>query len=385
MRKSILITLGRLPKCLDLARAFHGAGWRVVVAEPFNWHLTRVSNAVARAHRVTAPRVSKQGYLDDLARIVADERIDLVVPVSEETMHVSRLKDRPGFATPVYCMPHETVVRLHDKRRFIELAAGLGLDVPETAAADAPEAAGIAASGDFIVKPVFSCSGRGVRFLTQGEPVPDETFQEPSIVQRRVHGDVRSTFTIAHQGRVIVTSVYRGVVMSGTVAVAFERVADMAAIEAWVARFVEGTGYSGFISFDFVVDGEGRPFAIECNPRVTSGIHFLRPGAVVQAMLEPEKPLADPFREERLFQQFFPCLTETQGAMFRRGRDFGRKLDVLRRAKDVTWSPSDPLPLLTMTPTSYEILALSIFKGMTLGDAATQDIVWYPDQAAAGA
>lgn len=386
MRKSVLITLGRLPKCLDLARAFHGAGWRVVVAEPFNWHLTRISNTVARAYKVTAPRVSKQGYLDDLARIVAEEGIDLVVPVSEETMHVSRLKDRPGFATPVYCMPHATVVRLHDKRRFVEVAAALGLDVPETAAAaDAAEAERIAGTGDFIVKPVFSCSGRGVRFLTRGQPVPDEAFQEPSIVQRRVHGALRSTFTIAHAGRVLVTSVYKGVVMSGTVAVAFEQVTDMQAIECWVERFVEGTGYSGFISFDFVVDGEGRPYAIECNPRVTSGIHFLRPEAVVQAMLEPEKPLSNPFRPERLFQQFFPCLTETQGAMFRRGREFGRKLEVLRRAKDVTWSPTDPLPLLTMTPTSYEILALSIFKGMTLGDAATQDIVWYPDQAAAGA
>ena len=379
MRKSVLITLGRLPKCLDLARAFHGAGWRVVVAEPFAWHPTRVSNAVSLTRRVTAPRLGKQAYLDDLARIVAEEGIDLVVPVSEETMHVSRLKDRPGFATPVFCMPHDVVVRLHDKRRFIAMAAELGLDVPETAAADAPEAAGIAASGDFVVKPVFSCSGRGVRFLGRGEPIPDEAFGEPSVVQRRVRGDVRSTFTIAHRGRVLVTSVYRGEVMSGTVAVAFARVTDMPAIEDWVARFVAATAYSGFISFDFVVDADGRPFAIECNPRVTSGIHFLRPEAIAQAMLEPDRPLTDPFRPDRLLQQFFPCLTETQAAMFRKGREFWRKLTVLRTARDVMWSPADPLPLLTMTPTSYEILALSIFKGMTLGDAATRDIVWYPD------
>ena len=36
-----MITLGRLPKGLELARALAGAGCRVLVAEPWRWHLTR--------------------------------------------------------------------------------------------------------------------------------------------------------------------------------------------------------------------------------------------------------------------------------------------------------------------------------------------------------
>ena len=42
MTRTALLTLGRLPKGLDLARALAAEGWRVVVAEPFGWHLARM-------------------------------------------------------------------------------------------------------------------------------------------------------------------------------------------------------------------------------------------------------------------------------------------------------------------------------------------------------
>ena len=39
MTGNLLLTLGRLPKALDVARGFADLGWRVVVAEPFKRHL----------------------------------------------------------------------------------------------------------------------------------------------------------------------------------------------------------------------------------------------------------------------------------------------------------------------------------------------------------
>ena len=91
---NVLLTLGRLPKALDLARGFAAAGCRVVVAEPFGWHLTGVSRHVARTHRVPPPSQGRERYLDALAAIVAREKVELVVPVSEETMHVAFLPPR---------------------------------------------------------------------------------------------------------------------------------------------------------------------------------------------------------------------------------------------------------------------------------------------------
>ena len=124
-----LVTLGRLPKALDIARALHGAGWRVLVAEPFVRHLTGASNAVSRSIQVTAPTLDGQAYLQELRQIIAAESVDLVVPVSEETMHVAALHD---CGVRVFTMPPDIVRYLYDKLGFIQFSQSLGLTVPRT-------------------------------------------------------------------------------------------------------------------------------------------------------------------------------------------------------------------------------------------------------------
>ena len=373
MASTVLITLGRLPKALDLVRGFARAGCRVLVAEPFSWHLCRPSRDVARSCAVTAPSVSKERYRDELLGIIAREQVDLVVPVSEEILHVASLHGMLPAGCRLFAPPQATLLGLHDKLGFIRQAAAFGLPVPETEALGTDAAAALAARADYVVKPLYSCSGKGVRILRAGTPLP--AVAGPALAQRFLAGGVHSTFTLAHAGRVLVTAVYRGTIMSGTVSVGFERVCS-AAIEAWVREFVARSGHSGFISFDFVVDSDGRALAIECNPRVTSGVHFVEPLPLARAILDPAGAADPPLRAGRLFQQFYPCLTETQKAMFR-PRDRRHHLHYLRAARDVVWSARDPLPFLTMTFTSYQILALSVFRGLSLGEAATRDIEWY--------
>ena len=373
MASTVLITLGRLPKAIDLVHGFARAGCRVLVAEPFRWHLCRVSRDVDRSFTVTAPAVSKDAYRRDLIDIIARERVELVVPVSEEILHVSSLHGALPAGVRLFAGTQASLLALHDKLNFIRLAESFGLAVPATAALDSLAATAIAADGDFVVKPLYSCSGKGVQVLRRGAALP--VVSAPSLVQRFLPGEVQSTFSLAHAGQVVTTAIYRGTVMSGTVSVCFERV-DTPAIGDWVREFVARTGHSGFISFDFVVDAAGKALAIECNPRVTSGIHFVDSGALAQAILDPGSAAEVPLRTGTLFQQFYPCLTEAQKALFRPA-DRARHLHYLHAARDVVWSARDPVPFLTMTFTSYQILALSIFRGLSLGEASTRDIEWY--------
>jgi hypothetical protein len=373
LASTVLITLGRLPKALDLVRGFARAGCRVLVAEPFSWHLCRPSRDVARSFAVTAPSVSKERYRRDLLDIIERERVDLVVPVSEEILHVASLHGMLPPGCRLFAPAQAVLLGLHDKLGFIRQAAAYGLPVPATAALGTAAAAALAAAADYVVKPLYSCSGKGVRILQAGTPLPDVAGR--ALAQRYLSGGVQSTFSLSHQGRVLVTAIYRGTIMSGTVSVGFERV-ENPAIERWVREFVARSGHSGFISFDFVVDSAGDALAIECNPRVTSGVHFVEPLPLARAILDPAAAGEVPLREARLFQQFYPCLTETQKALFR-PQDRAHHLHYLRAAQDVVWSARDPLPFLTMTFTSYQILALSIFGGLSLGEAATRDIEWY--------
>lgn len=370
----MLLTLGRLPKALDIARSFHAAGWRVLVAEPFAWHLCRLSRAVAQSFAVTAPAVDAAAYRREIAAIVAREGVELVVPVSEEVIHAAHLRAVLPDHVRLYAMPPEALLPLHSKAGFIARAGAAGVAVPETHLLGTPAAASLAARGPVVVKPVFSCSGRGVLFPPAGAVLPEPDPAVPAVVQARIAGDVFTSFSIAHRGVPLVTVVYRGVVMSGTVAVCFERVDGHVAIEDWVRRCVADLAFEGFVSFDFVVDAGAKAWGIECNPRATSGIHFVEPADLAPAMIDPGAGRPVRFRATRLLQQFWPMMTEFQNA---RGARRWHVLRCLRAARDVTWSARDPLPLVTMPATAANIIRLAAREGRPFGEVATRDVGWY--------
>lgn len=377
---TVLLTLGRLPKALDLARSFHEAGWRVVVAEPFRKHLAGASKAVARSVVVTAPATDRDAYLADLLRVIDEEAVDLVLPVSEEIVHVAALHGRLPSRTRLFAMPPEVVIAAHDKGSFAEQADRLGLAVPPTSPLGSAEAALLAARQDVVVKPLHACSGRGVQRLRRGAALPPADPAAPAIVQGMVVGPERSTCSLVHEGVVSGTVVYQGLMHSGSVSIAFERVEDRL-IEAFVTAFAAATRWTGFLSFDFMLDQDGHPFAIECNPRTTSGLHFFAPQDLARAVLDPAHPLR--LRPETRLQQFYSCLTETQLWVFRGG--FGRKLRTLLGTRDVTWSRHDPRPFLTMTATSWPIIREAMARRATFGEVATLDVGWRGEAPATGA
>jgi predicted ATP-grasp superfamily ATP-dependent carboligase len=370
---TVLLTLGRLPKGLDIARSFAAAGWRVVVAEPFARHLVGASRAVAKSVVVRPPSAGKQAYLEDLARVAFEEGVTLVVPISEETMHVTFLRDLlPNVR--IFTPPPAQLLPLHNKLAFTRLCSEYGVRVPETHRLGTPEAADLAARQDVAVKPIHSCAGRGFRVIRRGEPLPTE--QAPHVVQGFVPGRVHSSCGIAIEGRLLGNAIYRGVMFAGSVATVFERVTDNPRIEEWITRFVAASGHTGFISFDFIVDEAGEPWGIECNPRVTSGIHFLQTEAIAPAILHAAPA---PPREAARLQQFYSVLTALSGVMFRKG--YFATLRTLLGTTDVTWSARDPLPFLTMTWTTWPIIRLAMQRGVPFGEVATLDINWFEGEA----
>lgn len=370
---TVLLTLGRLPKALEVARALQGAGCRVIVAEPFKRHLTGASRAVARSVVVTSPVQDREAYLREISDLAVAEGASLILPVSEEILHASLLHGRLPSRVRLAAMPHRTLLALHDKLSFAEVCRAAGVAAPETFALGDPRAVELARRGRTVVKPIFSCSGRGVRFLAAGEALP--CADEPALVQEFCAGRLLSTFTLARVGLPRITVTYRGAVMQGTVAVCFERIDTPPAVDAWVGAMVRHTGFDGFISFDLVEDAQGVIRGIECNPRATSGIHFLEPADLAAALLDPQADGPLRFKENRLMQQFYPCLTETQRTMFGEG-PFRENLRCLVAASDVTWSARDPWPLVSQPWTSWPIIEMAMRRRCTFGEVAMLDLAW---------
>lgn len=376
-RQTVLLTLGRLPKALALARALHAAGCRVIIADPFRWHLCRPSRAVAASYRVTAPNTDRHAYQRELADIIRRESVTTVFPVSEEALHVACIAEALPSNIRLYCPDFDTLLRLHDKLAFAVLAQSQGLPVPPTFTAASAPGRELCSATPTIAKPSHACSGIGIQRLKQGQ---QPTGDAPDLlVQRYIEGDPISTLSLLRGGREVGRSRYRGTVFAGTVAVCFERVDAHAAIDAWLDAFFKANPIdTGFIAFDFIVDADGCAWAIECNPRVTSGIHFFDSAALGATLTADDGAPAENVAAatQLRFQWAYSTLTEAYRAFFQPS-EFRRRLREMRRARDVVWSTADPMPFLLMTPLSVEILWPAMTSSLTLGEATQRDIAWF--------
>lgn len=369
MSHTVLLTLGRLPKGLDIARSFHASGWRVLIAEPFSWHLSALSRSVARSFAVPSPNAEPVAYRKAIVRLVERENVRLVVPVSEETMHVAALKDALPDGVELFTARQDAVLALHDKLRFAHWLDEQGIAAPRTQALATPESDELAASRRTIVKDRFGASGSHVAYIDRGAALPKRL---AAIVQECLEGEEISSFSIVHNGKASVTVLYRSVLRDGTVATVFERV-DAPDVAAYVERIAQASGHTGFLSFDMMVTPTG-PVAFECNPRANSGIHFLEADDIAPAILDPA--FTPRFSAHNRMQQAYPTLTLLWGAIgnWPRYRQIGK---ALFSARDVTWRLSDPLPFILMTPATWPLLRQSLFEGRSLGEAAIHDIGWF--------
>ncbi len=364
-RGTALLTLGRLPVAVELARALHRIGWRVVVADPLGLHLCRFSNAVTRSVRVRAPATDPDGWLEDIAAVRARESVELVVPASEEVVHAARLPGR------VRCPPHATVLALHDKWRFAAWALEAGLPVPETALAG--EAAGLAARVDHVIKPRLSSSGAGVLPRRAGDPLPMSG--DAHVVQQRLGPAELSTCTLASRGEAVASVAYRALLVSGSVAVRFESVAIPGEVRRTIETCCAAFAFDGALSFDFMADADGGWRVIECNPRATSGLHLF-PRHVLDAWLDERAEGAFEVPAGVRRQELWSSLAELQGRALR-GRVSRADWTGFVRTPDVTWAPRDPWPCLGMCVASAPLLWRALRRRRPITAVTVDDVGWY--------
>jgi hypothetical protein len=70
-----------------------------------------------RSFQVAAPADNSEACLYDIISIVERQRVELIVPFSEETMYVTALKPRPDPGVTLFSMPQDLVLTLHHKMR----------------------------------------------------------------------------------------------------------------------------------------------------------------------------------------------------------------------------------------------------------------------------
>ncbi|TRM61125.1 hypothetical protein BD626DRAFT_460386 [Schizophyllum amplum] len=382
----ILLSNGRFPVTLDLARQLRRAGHEVYCVDAMQYHVCKFSNAVRQCWQVPSPRVDASAYLEGVKNAIEKVDIDLIVPMHEEIIYLVECNDEEIYRR-LFAPPLHILLRMHNKWEFTEWMRTIGLDAPEAylcKSYEDVEKVPNQEKKEYALKPVFGRASQNVFHLKPGKPLPDRAELDVSdnchwIAQEWLKGDRYCSYGIVRQGHVKALSLYSVTeTIDGSSCVYFKSI-HHPRIQAYmdhIAKQLPTT--TGKLAFDFIETPDGRLVAIECNPRATSGVHLF--GATTRLANVLTDPFAFPVQADvGAARQIMPGMLMWDRKQAHGLRAYVKHQQRLIGSKDVVFSMRDLLPTL-MQPfllTSYYEICRE--RKLKLPDMFQWDCTWEPE------
>ncbi|MEE3851486.1 ATP-grasp domain-containing protein [Gordonia sp. LSe1-13] len=363
-RKHVLITFGRSFLTLELARLMSAAGHRVTIVDSIPIGITRFSHATSAFHRVPAPKFEPRAYCHALAKIVADEKVDMVIPIHEETDILSMMVDIFPPECELFLSDFDTENRLHNKFEFQELLTARRIQTMKYAEVRGPQdVAALDFDAPFALKECYSRGSQTVHKVSPGDSLDWLEFDplNPWLAQEWVSGKQYCTYSVVHNGRIHAHATYPvDYAIGGSSCLNFRSV-QHDGIYAWIEDFVREMNFTGQVGFDFIEHPERGLYCIECNPRATSGIMMFAPEDRVDRAFFGENdevitPDATVDKMIGLGMLIYGWRKDSRG-----DRSIRQFLHDFRGARDVVGAPGDNRPAL-MLPLAYLGIMRSCIK-----------------------
>ncbi len=376
---NILLTGGRAPVTLELARAFHRAGHVVFTAESFHGHLSESSKAVCENFLVPPARQQTDDFISALGKIIQRCKIDLLIPTCEEIFYVAMGKGQ--LPCRVFVEPIQKLDELHNKWKFFRIAQDNHLNTPETKLIACRDdlLAAFAHWQRLVLKPIYSrFAARTVILPRLEQALSTVTFDSRWLAQEFVRGNQICTYSVCHNGRVTAHTAYRSEFTAGQGATIVFRHVDHSITRAWVRDFVQATQFTGQIAFDFIETPDGQVFALECNPRATSGVHILASNPnFVNAFFDESLSCVSPIKKDSSML-LMAMLAYELPPRLKRGR-VGQWWQAFVASRDVIFRWDDLKPFFFQFKSILHYLKLARRHGITPLEASTWEIEWNGD------
>jgi predicted ATP-grasp superfamily ATP-dependent carboligase len=377
----VLLTGARSLPALAAARQLYRAGHEVLACDTFPSHATGNSRTVRGSFVMPSPRFDEAAFVRELCARVHAHGIDVVVPTGEETLYLARHRDR--LRCEVIVDSVEQLAMLHDKWSFNQRVAACGLPAPRTWRLQS------AAQLDalrrehprLVIKPSFTRFGREVRVLdarrTEGEPALAAQLAghdgRALLAQELIQGIELCSSSVLHRGALVAHVCYqpryRFPMGPGYY---FEPLAHPG-VRAWVQRFLAGTRFTGHLGFDFIETTAGELFALECNPRMTSGLLlFPDDGALGRALLG--QGTAEPDLDRPVMVSL--AMLASALPRLRSAADARAWWRAMTAARDAFWLPGDTGPFWHQLSSFPHLVQVARQHGLSLRQATTHHSEW---------
>jgi hypothetical protein len=349
------------------------------MAESLHGYLSQPSNAIKANFWVPAPRQEKEAFLFALKRIVEENRIDLLIPTCEEIFYVaSGLETIP---CKVFAEPLRKLDRVHNKWNFAVNAVSHDLYAPETMLIKTQDDIlhAFAQWRGMVLKPVYSRFASQTLILPQlKKTLSTLNLKFPWVAQEFLEGHQYCTYSICHNGHLTAHTTYPAHFTAGQGATIVFQHVEHPAIVQWVRSFVAKNNFSGQIAFDFIQTPEGQVYALECNPRATSGVHLLASHPnFTEAFLNPTMDCITPIDNHAHMLSAAMLLYALPTAVLH--GEFSSWLKTFFSSDDVILNFKDPLPFLLQWRAILATWSIARRQKISLLEASTFDIEWNGD------
>jgi len=196
--RTILLTGARAPVTLDLARSFYRLGCRVICVDSLRRTICSYSKCVDRYYLVCSPAQNLEGFLDDLEKVISDEKVELLIPTCEEALYVAKIKDR--LSCEVFSSSFEIVESLHNKWTFYQMTEKWS---PKTQLLKDKKL-----KPPYVVKQVYSRFAAYAEVIREERAIEDDQ-KNPKIAQAFVEGESYCSYAVALNGKVRAHSIYK--------------------------------------------------------------------------------------------------------------------------------------------------------------------------------
>ncbi|MEP3277237.1 MAG: hypothetical protein ABJN26_16575 [Stappiaceae bacterium] len=371
----ILITGGRSPAALHVARLLADGGCYVIIADSMRWPISARSRACHSYHYISSPVTDSDQFAVDISNLVDIHAIDLVVPTCEEIFHLAMLWAKVKMGAKLYAPPLKKLAQAHNKFEFIQQASKFGLQTPDTRLLLSPEDIG-EEDCNRVLKPVWSRFASKVLLRPRYEQLRkiQPSMSIPWVSQERIEGREICALAFCNQGAVLGQSAYQPLYRAGQGAGIFFEPFECGAVADFVATYVRRTNWTGQISFDFMQEEQGDILPLECNPRSTSGVHFfLDSHSFAVALLDGKGPMEVSIKRPQAIK--FAMLSYGILQAVRAGHIGAFIQDYQRSVSALSWA-GDAKPAISQFIPIGEIVMRAVRHRCSLTDATTRDIQW---------
>ena len=379
MTDKILITGARSAVAIDMARSFRDSGYEIHMADCSSAYISRWSKIPECVHTYASPARNPEQFLVDLKHIADTVRPVMIIPTCEEVFYLSRLHDVDSLQGKIFTPPLDDLRSLHDKYTFIKICEQASLNVPETHKLENTRDIDKYRnnSKEWVFKPRYSRFGAETIIAPSQDRLNALSFGKKSswVAQRYISGKEFSFYAIARAGKLTALSVYTSSWrLKGGASYVFEAVPEklFEDVRRIAEKIAVRLNLTCQFACDLILDKDGLFWIIECNPRSTSGLHFLK-DKLAKAFVDDS---TEPDSYNGPSRYMLGMILSYGFASAFKTKSLRSWLETIWLGKDVIGAPSDRLPFFGAMLDTFIFMRRGIENGVSLTKATTADIEW---------